>query len=166
MSLIQSRKQKDTFFKTDGHSPLTPEQQSSFNGLSYFDENPALEFALEIEKLEALESIEVQTSTGDVREYTRYGKVHFEVEGQEASLTLYDTPNGFFVPFTDSQAGKETYGAGRYLDPEVLPDGRVVIDFNLAYNPYCAYNDQYSCPLTPFENRLKVAIQAGEKNYQ
>ena len=71
-----------------------------------------------------------------------------------------------FIPFVDAQAGKETYGAGRYLDPEVLPDGRLVLDFNLAYNPYCAYNERYSCPIPPAENRLEAVIQAGEKSYK
>lgn len=63
----------------------------------------------------------------------------------------------------DSLAGTETYPAGRYLEPEELPDGKLLVDFNLAYNPYCAYNEQWSCPLTPFENRLKVSIRAGER---
>jgi len=87
------------------------------------------------------------------------------VEGQIAELTIYADQDGFFLPFVDSLAGSETYPAGRYLEPEPLSDGELLIDFNLAYNPYCAYNDQWSCPLTPFENRLKVPIRAGEKIY-
>ena len=63
-------------------------------------------------------------------------------------------------------AGKETYGAGRYLDPELNKNGKLIVDFNLAYNPTCAYNELYSCPLPPAENRLSVAILAGEKNYK
>ncbi|NJO82052.1 MAG: DUF1684 domain-containing protein [Blastochloris sp.] len=70
---------------------------------------------------------------------------------------------GLLLPFADALAGSETYGAGRYLEPELLDDGRVLIDFNRAYNPYCAYNDGWSCPLTPAENRLSVAIRAGER---
>jgi uncharacterized protein (DUF1684 family) len=76
---------------------------------------------------------------------------------------LYKDPHGYFLPFADSMAGKETYGAGRYLEPLALMGGKVLVDFNYAYNPYCAYNDLYSCPLTPWENRLKVPIRAGEK---
>jgi len=87
----------------------------------------------------------------------------FRVDGQEAELTIYASHHGLFLPFVDALAGTETYGAGRYLDPEVLPNGKFLIDFNLAYNPYCAYNDRWSCPLTPFENRLKAPIRAGEK---
>jgi uncharacterized protein (DUF1684 family) len=70
-----------------------------------------------------------------------------------------------FLPFADALAGVETYGAGRYLEPEPVGDGQFVVDFNLAYNPYCAYNDDWSCPITPRENRLTVPIRAGEKLY-
>ena len=105
----------------------------------------------------------MQTSTGDVQVYFRHSQIKFMADGQEAKLTIYEGPNGFFLPFIDSLAGKETYPAGRYLEPEVLPGGRFMVDFNVAYNPYCAYNDHWSCPLTPSENRLKVAIRAGEK---
>ncbi|MDA1330355.1 MAG: DUF1684 domain-containing protein [Chloroflexi bacterium] len=108
----------------------------------------------------------MQTSTGDVRSYTRYGRFSIAVDGQEAELTLYSSPHGYFLPFVDANAGKETYGAGRYLDPEPLPDGKFLIDFNLGYNPYCVYNENYSCPLPPAENRVAVAIEAGEKNYE
>ncbi len=161
--LEKFRAAKDEFFKEDPQSPLTPDQRKEFGGLNYFPENSALRFELSVEPIPEKDKIQMQTSTGDIQTYTRYGRIHFEVEGQPAELTIYADRHGFFLPFVDSQAGKETYGAGRYLEPEVLADGRMGVDFNLAYNPYCAYNDLYSCPLTPFENRLKVAIHAGEK---
>ncbi len=157
------REMKDLVFKTDRQSPLTPEQRREFKGLNYFPENEALRFELPVDKFEKPDTIEMQTSTGDVREYTRYGKIHFQVDGQAAELTVYQDEQGFFLPFVDGLAGKETYGAGRYLEPEELENGRLLVDFNLAYNPYCAYNELYSCPLTPFENRLKAPIRAGEK---
>ena len=107
------------------------------------------------------------TTTGEVRAYRRSGKVSFEVDGEPATLTLYTTPhgNGWFVPFRDATSGTETYGAGRYLDLERTGDGSVMLDFNLAYNPYCAYDQRYSCPLPPVENWLQVPIRAGERNY-
>jgi len=105
----------------------------------------------------------MQTTTGDIQRFIRHGKFRFTVDGQPAELTIYASEHGFFLPFVDSLANKETYGAGRYLDPHPLPGGKLLIDFNFAYNPFCAYNDLYSCPLTPFENRLKVPIRAGEK---
>jgi len=160
-NLAIARAQKDDFFANHPQSPLDPEQKANFDALSYFDENDALRLELDIDEFDEKDIIEVQTSTGDVQQFTRFGKIHFDVEGEPASLTVYESGHGFFIPFVDSQAGSETYGAGRYLDPHTLPNGKLQVDFNLAYNPYCAYNDHWSCPLTPWENRLKVAIKAG-----
>jgi uncharacterized protein (DUF1684 family) len=158
------RAAKDRFFKEHPQSPLTDEQRDSFAGLSYFPEQPALRLALSLEPFPDEATLVMQTSTGETRSYRRLGTLHFTAEGQEASLTLFaDEAGGLFLPFADALAGQETYGAGRYLEPEPLGDGRVLVDFNLAYNPYCAYNDDWSCPLTPPENRLKVAIRAGER---
>jgi len=157
------RADKDDFFASHPQSPLTQAQKQQFKGLNYFDENPALRLEVKVIPFPEREQVEIQTSTGEVRVYTRYGRFIFPVEGQEVELTIYETEHGFFLPFVDSLAGVETYPAGRYLDPEVLPDDRFLVDFNLCYNPYCAYNDAWSCPLTPFENRLKVPIRAGEK---
>lgn len=162
----QFRAQKDQIFESDMHSPLTAEQKQSFDGLNYFPVNHDLRFEAPIDEFDEKEEVQIQTNTGDIRKFTRYGLVHFSVDGEEASLTVYADPNGFFIPFVDGLAGKETYGAGRYLDPEVTDDGKLILDFNLAYNPYCAYNDLYSCPLPPAENRLAVPIKAGEKNFK
>ncbi len=157
------RSEKDDFFAHHPQSPLTAEQKRNFHGLNYFPEAPNLRFEVKAEELPTKERIEMQTSTGDIQIYYRHSRIRFEVDGQPAELTVYEGPNGFFLPFVDSLAGKETYGAGRYLEPESLPGDRFIVDFNLAYNPYCAYNEHWSCPLTPFENRLKVPIRAGEK---
>lgn len=161
--LSEFRASKDEFLAKDHHSPLTHEQRQSFSGLEYFPENPDLIFELVIEEFPEKEVIQMQTSTGDVQNHTRYGKIRFFVSDQKVELTLYKDAHGYFLPFVDSNAGKETYGAGRYLEPQELPNGKVLVDFNYTYNPYCAYNDLYSCPLTPWENRLKVPIEAGEK---
>jgi uncharacterized protein (DUF1684 family) len=134
-----------------------------FKGLGYFPENPSLRLEVTAEEFPNKERVEMQTSTGDIQIYIRHSRFRFRVEGRDAELTIYEGPNGFFLPFVDSLSGKETYPAGRYLEPEPLPGGRFLIDFNMAYNPYCAYNENWSCPLTPFENRLKVPINAGEK---
>ena len=157
------RAEKDDFFAHNSQSPLTADQKRTFGSLRYFEENPALRLELTVEPFPERSEIEVQTSTGDVRVYTRYGRFSFNVDGQAAGLTIYEADFGYFLPFVDSLAGKETYPAGRYLEPVPLEGNRFLIDFNLAYNPYCAYNDVWSCPLTPFENRLKVPIRAGEK---
>ncbi len=160
------RKEKDSFMQNHPQSPLTAEQKDNFAGLTYFDEVPQLKLEIEIEPFAEQEKIKMQTSTGQVQDYTRYGRFDFEVNGDSAELTLFASEHGYFLPFVDSQAGKDTYGAGRYLDPEKLANGKFHIDFNLAYNPYCAYNEMWSCPLPPGENRVSVAIKAGEKNFK
>lgn len=157
------RHEKDDFFRTNAYSPLTPEQQRDFAGLRYFPENPGLRLKVPAERFDTPETIRMQTSTGDVQAYERFARFRFTVDGQQAVLTIYRNENGYFLPFVDSLAGKETYGAGRYLEPEEQPDGTFVVDFNLAYNPYCAYNENWSCPITPAENRVKVPIRAGER---
>ncbi len=160
------RANKDDFFANHPQSPLTAEQKRVFHGLDYFDENPNLLLDVELEKFPEQQEVVIQTSTGQTQIYTRYGKFKFSVDGQETELTLYASDHGYFLPFADSLAGEETYPAGRYLEPEPLPDDHFRVDFNLSYNPYCAYNEMWSCPLTPPENRLKVPIHAGEKIYQ
>lgn len=162
-NLAELRRQKDKFYARHPQSPLTSSQKQGFKGLDYFPEALELRFELPIELFSEQQTIQIQTSTGDFQHYQKYGKIRFIVDHQEVELTVYANRNGFFLPFVDNLAGTETYPAGRYLEPEPLPDGKFLIDFNQAYNPYCAYNEHWSCPLTPFENRLKVSIQAGEK---
>lgn len=161
--LTDFRAAKDEFFAHGLQSPLTPEQKRGFAGLNYFPESDALRLEVEVEPLSDQQPLQMQTTTGGVQTYVRHGRFKFQVDGQAAELTIYKNENGYFLPFVDSLAGKETYPAGRYLEPEPLPGNRFLVDFNLAYNPYCAYNEIWSCPITPVENRLKVPIRAGEK---
>ncbi len=165
--LTEFRAAKDHFMKGDHQSPLTGEQRHDFKGLSYYDEDADLKLVLDVNRAEGRDIVDMQTSTGDVASYLRWGRVTFDVDGETAELTLYRDPHGhdFFLPFADTTSGKETYGAGRY-EVQERADGQVVLDFNYAYNPYCAYNEHWSCPLTPFENRLRVPIRAGEKNFK
>jgi uncharacterized protein (DUF1684 family) len=161
--LLAARRQKDHYFKTSLDSPLTPEQQADFTGLRYYDPNPDLDLTVTVQPFADSKFVPIQTTTGDVRQYKRYGEFTFTVDGEEARLTIYEADYGFFLPFVDAGAGEETYPAGRYLEPEYLGDNRFHIDFNQAYSPYCAYGDGWSCPITPPENRLSVHIRAGEK---
>lgn len=161
--LSQFRDAKDDFFANHPHSPLTLTQKRKFHGLDYYPENLELRLEVEIESLKDEEPLQIQTSTGERQIYRRVGKIHFQVDDSLEELTIFENEHGLFLPFVDSLAGVETYGAGRYLEPVKLPNGKYLVDFNLAYNPYCAYNDAWSCPLTPWENRLKVPIRAGEK---
>jgi len=164
--LKRFREEKDKFFLHDHHSPLDGEQKGDFSGLRYFAENPKLRIQVEIERFPEGDLIPIQTNTGDVQNYDRFGRFHFEVDGEDVELTVFENEHGFFLPFADSLAGQETYGAGRYLEPELLSDGQLLVDFNLAYNPYCAYNANWSCPITPAENRLRVPVRAGEKVFE
>jgi len=161
--LEQFRMEKDEFFAHHPESPLEDEDRRNFRGLSYFPENLTLRLEVQVEESPSKDVISIPTSTEDTQVYSRFGTIMFEVEGQTAKLTIYVNQSGYFLPFVDSLAGKETYPAGRYVEPKELGGGRFLVDFNLAYNPYCAYADHWSCPLTPFENRLKVPIRAGEK---
>jgi uncharacterized protein len=161
--LERFRAEKDEFFAQNQQSPLTPAQRGDFKGLKYFPENPGLRLEVLVEVFPTQETVSIQTTGGQPQSYLRYGRFKFEVNGQSAELTLYSSGDGFFLPFVDNLAGKETYPAGRYIEVEQLPDGKFLVDFNVAYNPYCAYNEKWSCPLTPAENRLKVEIRAGEK---
>lgn len=163
--LLEFRKMKDEFFIHDGSSPLTIEQKKNFKGLKYFPANPALDMDVNVDEFPHKERVEMQTTTGDIQSYERFGKFTFTVDNQPVELTIYHSRDGFFLPFVDNLASKETYPAGRYLEPEPLGHNRFHVDFNLAYNPYCAYNDYWSCPLTPLENHLRVPIRAGEKLY-
>jgi len=95
--------------------------------------------------------------------------VNFEIDGNAAKLAVYQMEGdheGYFIPFRDETSSKETYGGGRYLEPEATANGELIVDFNLAYNPYCAYSPHFSCPIPPIENWLKVPIRAGERNYE
>ena len=166
--LTEFRESKDHFMGHDDQAPLTPEQQQGFGGLSYYDDDPSLNLVLDVDTFDNPQTIEMQTSTGDVAEYIRWGRVSFDVDGESAELTLFKDSHGHgvFLPFADATSGSETYGAGRYIDVEVSQDDKASVDFNYAYNPYCAYNEMWSCPLTPSENRLKVPIRAGEKSFK
>ncbi|MCL4488986.1 MAG: DUF1684 domain-containing protein [Chloroflexi bacterium] len=167
--IAEFRKAKDQFFKTSAQSPLAPEQKRDFAGLNYFDENPALRFELPLERYSDPERVAMQTSTGTTQDYDKIGQVRFEVSGEAAALQVYesvDNPGSYFVPFVDATAPAESYGAGRYLEPEETHADELLVDFNFAYNPYCAYvSEKWSCPLPPPENRLKVRIEAGEQNF-
>ncbi len=168
------RKEIDSFMGSHPQSPLDHDAQRNFSGLNYYAYNQELILEVEVERFPEDEPlITMQTSTGAEQDYRRWGKFDFEIGGQKSSLTLYSNALGadFFMPFKDATNGLETYGAGRYMDDhrpgmQRIGSNRLEIDFNYAYNPYCAYSPYYSCPLPPRENWLKVPIAAGEKNYK
>ena len=166
MTLQEFRQEKDQFFRSR-NSPLPDSIRAVFSGLSYFSEQPHLCFTAKLEPDPTKEEILMQTSTGAEQVYSRLGWVSFVVNNQPAKLAVYvrqaQAPE-VFIPFRDATSGQETYGSGRYLEAE-LHGNTVNLDFNLAYNPYCAYSDGWSCPIPPAENWLAVAITAGERTF-
>lgn len=169
--LDEFRTMKDEAFRDPQQSPLEPDQLETFNGLSYYPENPDLDILAELEPVEEDEPVTLITSKGSVQQFYRVGKLRFAVDGARQVLTLFQDAEGsyLFLPFTDATSGTETYGAGRYV--EVEPHGMhgdrhmIRVNFNLAYNPYCAYNEMWVCPIPPTENRLSAPIRAGEKTF-
>jgi len=156
---------KDEFFARGGDSPLTDAQRASFTGLPYFAPDPAFRFEAMLDRPTTSEYEDIQTSDGQVQHLPRAGTLRFEIGGREVALAAYDQGHELFIPFRDATSGAETYGAGRYVEAHELGPGQYDVDFNTAYNPYCAYNDNWSCPLPPRENWLDIAIRAGEKAY-
>lgn len=163
--LDRFRERKDALFASD-ESPLDPEQRTRFTRLAYFPENAALDLTLPLDTATAGTEVVLDTTDGDRRPFKRAGTVEFAVDGQPVRLTVLRGGRGhLFLPFRDATAGTETYEVGRYLDLQARPDGRISIDFNYAYNPYCAYGEGWSCPIPPEENRIDVPIAAGEKSF-
>ena len=162
------REAKDDSFKNDPESPVPPDKKSSLLPLTYFpiDENYAVPATLE--PLAQRTRIQVPTSTGKIRNMERIGTLKFSLQGKPMRLTAFvdvDSPqvNRLFVPFADQTSGTETYPAGRYMELDPTATGIYVVDFNIAYNPYCYYSPEFDCPYPPKENRLDTAIRAGER---
>jgi uncharacterized protein (DUF1684 family) len=166
------REAKDEYFRSNPHSPIPSDERDSFGGLSYYPIEESYRFELELYEYDDKETVTVGTSTGGEQEYLRWGEFQFEIDGNDVSLDAYKSDpddERLWVPFRDAASGEETYGAGRYLDLETdshrTGGGNWILDFNEAYNPTCAYSEQYECPLPPTENWLDVPIEAGEKTY-
>jgi len=173
-TLELQRKEKDYFFQTDPDSPIPPEIRPRFQCLEYFLPDPKYRIQVRLVKLPTPEPVTLATSKGVPRPMVRYSYFDFEIDGVKQRLYAYKPApqpghhhesEGLFVPFRDATSGKESYGAARYLDLEEGPSSDVDLDFNQAYNPYCAYSDDYVCPFPPGENWLTVAIRAGEKAF-
>jgi len=167
----QDRIEKNEYLSKDSQSPIPLLKRRKFKGLNYFHPNSKFSFNLELHEHADKKITEVKDSKGNTRKFIGWGEFHFDINGEKLILQAYKSEaeeERLFIPFKDPTSGKETYGAGRYLDLEIehdYSDGKWSLDFNAAYNPYCAYSHNYACPLVPPENWLKVYIEAGEKNY-
>jgi uncharacterized protein (DUF1684 family) len=162
---------RDELFRASGQSPLPPDARSAYPGVPYFPYDPAYRVLAEVEDAPA-EAREVASSGDETIAFERIARAQFTLDGSERELELYwlvAYGGGLFVPFRDETSGRETYGGGRYLLDTVkgsdlgVQDGKLVLDFNFAYNPSCSYDPRWVCPLSPPANRLPVAIRAGER---
>lgn len=171
-SIRKFQKELNQSFGNPEKSPLMKDIIQDFEGLPFFSVNEKYRVTAKFEKLPPELLVSLKTSDKRLRDYERFAIATFELEGKQFQLTLFKstakviTPgyeNSLFLPFTDQSNGKETYGGGRYMDVEIPLGDTIVIDFNKAYNPYCAYSDRYSCPIPPQENDLQISILSGVK---
>jgi len=170
---LEWRKERDEFFKSHQRSPLTPKEKKVFKGLKYYAFEPNYAFSGEIKRtILHINNPDYYatflTNKGTNKRYIRYGKFVFQLNGKEYVLGIYKSilSDILFIPFKDRTNGKETYEGGRYIDAEILPGYKMVLDFNMAYHPSCAYNEKFICVLPPRENMMEIEIRAGEKNYK
>ena len=168
-SVEKWRKEKDSFYKFSDDSPIPERERESFAGLKYFPPDEKHRMKLKLQRYPNPEIVTMVTSKGTQQRFYRVGYFAFEIDGKKARLQAYRsaerTDEHLFIPFRDKTSGKESYGAARYIDLDLTQDDNYLLDFNAAYNPYCAYSDDYVCPLPPRENSLDVEIRAGEKKY-
>ncbi|WP_420151855.1 DUF1684 domain-containing protein [Spirosoma sp.] len=163
----KQRNEKNRFLKSDAQSPV--KDKTNFKGLVYFEPDPAYRVAARLEPFaDKTQKLVVRMSDGSEEVYDKFAHAVFSLNDKTGRLLIVKLQNTYSILFRDATSNKETYGGGRYieLNPDQLTGNRVILDFNTAYNPYCAYNPTYACPIPPAENTLPIAIKAGEKYLQ
>ena len=165
-------------YKDATKSPLKKKDLKKFKGLDFFPIDSTFIVTAKLIKTTNAPTFEMATTTDRKPLYKEYGKLSFTLEGKNCELTIYQSQDdlrdekykdNLFLPFTDDTSGNESYGGGRYMDvltTDENADGTITLNFNNTYNPYCAYNDKYSCPLTPRKNHLNIEIKAGIKVFK
>lgn len=159
-----ARREKDRFLRTSAESPLT--DKANFTGLTYFNPDLSYRVTARLEPFaDKTQKLVVRMSDGSEEVYDKFAHAVFSLNGEACRLLIVKLGDTYSILFRDATSAKETYGGGRYLElePADLTDNRAVLDFNKAYNPYCAYNPTYACPLPPAENTLPIAVRAGER---
>jgi uncharacterized protein (DUF1684 family) len=167
-TIAARRAAKDEAFKSAPGDPVPADKMAALVPLSYFPIDELYAVPASLEPAAERTRLQVPTSTGKIREIERIGTLKFTVKGQKMSLTAFHDLEDkvitrLFVPFSDFTNGAETYAAGRYMELDPTPTGIYVVDFNVAYHPFCYYNSEYDCPYPPKENRLQMPIRAGER---
>jgi uncharacterized protein (DUF1684 family) len=169
--LRANRDEKERFFAEHAQSPVPPEDRDAFDGLDFFDPDPAYLVDTTVTLHDEPDPVEMETTNGPPVRYLRVATLAFELDGESYDIHAYrqehDDSRTLFVPFRDKTTGQQSYEGGRYMEFEPdrdLSDGETVtVDFNLAYTPFCAFSDTFACPLPPEENWLETTILAGEK---
>lgn len=167
------QKEMNATFKDASQTPLTKKGLKAFKGLAFFPVNDVFKVKAKLVKTTKEIIFKFPTTTDRVVVYKKYGELFFTIYDKELKLDIYKSKEGateqLFLPFLDITNGKTSYGGGRFIDvltTDELEDGTVFIDFNKAYSPYCAYNDQFSCPITPRNNFINIAVEAGVMAYE
>ncbi len=163
-----SREEKDSYFMS-GDSPVPENERGRFTGLKYFPPDQEYRVIVKLQPYLDPQIVTLTTNKGTQQKFHRVGWFDFEINRKKVRLQAYRSveteDERLFVPFRDRTSGRETYGSGRYMDLEPSESDSYMLDFNAAYNPFCAYSDSYVCPFPPKENSLDVEIRAGEKKY-
>lgn len=172
-SIQKMREEKDNTMRSTSDSPFANDSLHTFEGLKYYPVDAAYRIQATLTPIENKKAISLPTSDEKQKSYLEYAYAEFEMQGQRNKLLILEIMDmgpyrgTLFLAFADKTSAVETYGAGRYLDIKKVPGSTsIILDFNEAYNPYCAYNDNYSCPFPPPENILNIRIEAGEKTYR
>lgn len=173
-SVVEFQTQMNTKFSDSLKSPLTKEDRVEFRELDFFPINSKYAVEAQFVRTENEKIFKMKTSTARLPEYLKYGEFHFTIDNVRCKLNVYQNidlikkpgyEDYLFLPFSDLTCGKESYIGGRYIDIKIPTSETIILDFNKSYNPYCAYNHKYSCPIVPLENNLTIEIKAGVKKF-
>lgn len=169
--LKKEREEKDMYMRSADDSPFA-DSTAAYKGLNYFEPDMRFRIKAALTEIKDRKPVVLQTSDGKQQSYVEYAYAEFDFGGFHNKLLILESMDvgplkgRLFLAFGDETSAGETYGAGRYLDVAKVPGAtEILLDFNKAYNPYCAYSEKFSCPLPPRENLLEIAVRAGEKNY-
>lgn len=169
------QKKLNAEFKDASTSPLKDKDRKVFEGLDFFKFDSTYVVKAYFKLTPDEKSFKMKTTTDRRPIYVKYGELFFVLKGEDFTLNIYQNQDligteGFedylFLPFLDATNGLQSYGGGRYIDTRIPEGDTLIIDFNKAYNPYCAYNDKYSCPIVPRKNYLKTRVEAGVKGFE
>ncbi len=172
--ILDFQRELNATFKNPETSPLPDRFRKDFEGLDFFEPDTTYIIEAKFERTPDAVPFLLDTTTDEKTEEVVYGIAHFELNGTQHQLEIYQTPallsqekfkDYLFLPFLDNTNGRETYGGGRYIDLTIPEGDTILIDFNKAYNPYCVYNKKYSCPLVPRQNYLRTNVRAGVKDF-